>query len=156
MLCSAGTRFTASHNVYYVEFDRRPRLSEKAAVADVIRLAGRIKDNWSLCQLFEGQRRACEAEMMVAQTIHAAATNAQGDPAEPFSWKDPNVNYTGGGGLVDNATAYHMLLAKYYFVEEQRQHPDGDERTVIFPTRKLVSYLDGYFARPGLIREIGE
>lgn len=48
---------------------------DRAKFADIERLAGRVKDNWALCQLFEGTRRASEAEMMVAQTLHAAVIN---------------------------------------------------------------------------------
>lgn len=111
----------------------------KASLPDIERLAGRIKDNWSLCQLFEGTRRASEAEMMVAQTIHAAIVN-QKKHGEPFSFRGDGVFGGGGGGLVDNATAYGMLLDRAYFVEETR----GD-KTVIFITQKLLDFIDGYY-----------
>lgn len=113
----------------------------KATIKDIRRLADRIKDNWSLCELFAETRRAAEAEMMVAQTFHAAVIN-QEKQGEPFSFRGDNVLTCHGGGLADNATAYGMLLQRGYFVEEQRP-----PKTVIFVTQKLVEYLDAFFAK---------
>ena len=113
---------------------------EYASIEDVNLLAGRIKDNWSLCQLFEGRRRACEAEMMVAQTIHAAKLNAK-EHGKPFSFRGAGVFCWSGAGLVDNASAYAMLCEEEFFIEDKH-----DGRTVIFPTKKLVKYLNDFFS----------
>lgn len=116
---------------------------ELASVEDVNRLAELIKDNWSLCQLFEGHRRACEAETMVAQTIHAARINAK-KHGEPFSFKGDGVHGSSGGGLVDNGTAYAWLVGEEFFVESGHAKLG---REVIFPTKKLIDRLDAFLAR---------
>lgn len=113
---------------------------DKATIEDIQRLKKRIKDNWSLCQLFEGTPAACEAEMMVAQTFHAAVINHK-KHGEAFSWKG-NVESRSGAGLVDNATAYRMLLEHGYFIEQER-----DGKTIIVITQKLVDLLTGFFAK---------
>lgn len=114
---------------------------EKAQLEDILRLKARIKDNWSLCQLFEGTPAAAEAEAMVAQTFRAAVIS-QEKWGEPFSFRGAGVSACHGGGLADNRSAYDMLLDKGYFVEEQREG-----KTVIFITQKLVEFLDAFFVR---------
>jgi len=112
-----------------------------ATTEDIVRLAAVIPDNRALCELFDGKCRcAAEAEMMVAQTIHAAKLNAEKHD-EPFSFEGYGIRSRSGDGLVDNDTAYSWLLDKGYFVNNQRQG-----RTVIFPTAKLVTVLDGFLA----------
>jgi hypothetical protein len=113
----------------------------KATVADVTRLKAQI-DKRSLCHLFPNRRRGAETEAMVAQTISAAVINANGDPGEPLSWRGKGVFSSSGNGIVDNATAYGMLVSQGYFIEEQRQN-----QTAIFPSKKLVQHLDNYFAQ---------
>lgn len=117
---------------------KTPATIELASIEDVSRLAERIDDSWTLCQLFEGHRRACEAETMVAQTIHGARINAK-EHGEPFSFKGDGVNSSGGAGLVDNRTAYGWLIGEGFFIEDKRQG-----RAVIFPTKKLIARLDGF------------
>ncbi len=112
---------------------------EIATVKDVNRLAEVIEDDWSLCKLFDGRKRAKEAEVMVAQTIHAARMNASTD-GEPFSYKGKGLNNCSGGGIVDNATAYAMLINEEFLVENERKN-----KTVIFPTQKLIELLDEFF-----------
>ena len=116
----------------------------KATIEDINRLAELINDNWSLCQLFEGKRWACEAETMVAQTILAAKINSKKE-GEPFSWRGGGVLSSGGNGLVDNGTAYGMLTSEEYFVEEERTNKEGSKQVVIFPTKRLVTLLDHHF-----------
>ena len=77
---------------------------------------------------------------MVAQTIHACHINQQ-KHGELFSWKGDGVHGANGAGLVDNGTAYAMLVDKGYFTEDVREG-----RTIIRVTPKLVSLLDGFFA----------
>lgn len=108
--------------------------------ADVLLLADQIKDNWSLCE-FLGKT---EKEYMVAETIHAARINLQ-KRGEPFSIRGNNVFAVGGGGLIDNGGAYRALLDDGYFIEEKRVI-DNKKATVIFPTRKLLNALKGFFA----------
>ena len=114
----------------------------KATIADIKRLAVLIKDQWSLCELFKGTQRAADAEMMVTQTIHACVAN-HAKRGEAFSFRGD-----GGfsvGGLVDNGTAYGMLVERGYFTEVEY-----DGRPVIFVTQRLVDHLDAHFAKKGL------
>ena len=111
----------------------------KAKFEDIERLAKQAPDNWALCELFAGTRRATEAEVMVAQTLQACVLNHK-EHGKAFSWREDGV--FGCGGLIDNATAYGMLLEREYFVEEER-----DGKTIIIITQLLVNYLDKYFAR---------
>lgn len=113
----------------------------KATIDDIQRLASRIKDNWTLCKLFDGTKRAAEAEMMVAQTVHACVAN-HAKQGEAFSFRGDGVFSSGGNGLVDNGTAYGMLVGRGYFTEGDR-----GGKVVIFVTQKLVDYLDGFFAK---------
>lgn len=113
----------------------------KATIEDIRRLAERIENSWSLCELFKGTRRACKAQVMVTQTIHASVINHD-KHGETFSFRGDGVFTRGGGGLTDNGYAYRTLLEREYFTEEER----GD-KTVIFVTQKLVDYLDTFFAR---------
>jgi len=115
----------------------------KAKIEDIRRLAKRIEDNWSLCNLFDGTPNAFEAEMMVAQTVHASVTNHE-KRGEGFSFRGDGVFGRGGGGLVDNATAYGTLTEQGYFTEGDREG-----KPVIFITQKLVDYLDAFFAKKG-------
>lgn len=115
----------------------------KATIEDIKRLAVLIEDNWSLCELFAGTRRAAEAEMMVAQTVHACVTN-HAKRGEAFSFRGNGVSSYGGGGLVDNGTAYGMLVGRGYFTEEEH-----DGKVVIFVTQKLIDHLDAHFAGKG-------
>jgi hypothetical protein len=109
--------------------------------ADVLDLAARIKDNWTLCQLFEGKRRASEAEYMVATTVHACKINLE-KHGEAFSWVDPSVHSSGGGGIVDNGTAYAMLVNEGYYLEDER-----DGKPILRMSQKLVDVLRGHLAR---------
>ncbi len=113
---------------------------EKAKIEDILDLADKVSDNWSLCHLFEGTPRAFEAEMMVAQTLHACKLNHK-SYGVAFSWRG-NVEHSGGGGLVDNGIAYGMLLEREYFVEEEREG-----RTIILMTQRLVDLLKGHLAK---------
>lgn len=115
----------------------------KAYIEDIRRLAEIIKDDWILCGLFEGCGVACEAETMVAQTIHAARINFE-KHGKSFSFRGDGVFCSSGGGLVNNGKAYRMLLEKEFFVEGEY-----DDRPVIFPTQKLITFLDGFFANKG-------
>ena len=113
---------------------------QHATIDDVNRLADKIEDDWTLCELFKGRRRAKEGEYMVAQTIHAARTNAE-KRGKPFSFKGAGVEGRGGGGLVDNGTAYAWLLEDEFFVEDKHEG-----KTVIYPTQTLINALDEFFA----------
>ncbi len=84
-------------------------MNKLAKIEDIKRLSKQIIDNWSLCELFKGTRRASEAEMMVAQTFHAAVIN-HAEHGKPFSFKGEGIEGYGGGGLVDNCTAYRIYL----------------------------------------------
>lgn len=112
---------------------------EKATIEDIRKLAKKIPQPNSLMQLFDGERRACEAEWMVWQTLHACILNHK-EHGEAFSIRD--IRSGGGTGLVDNFTAYGMLVDRKYFIEEKR----GD-KTVIIMTQKLVDVLRGHLAR---------
>lgn len=112
--------------------------SQRAKIADLERLKESIPDNWALCGLFKGTGAACEAEMMVAQTLHAAVAN-QREEGKPFSYKGPGVERTMQKCGTDNYTAYHMLLDEGYFVEDEHRGIPA-----IFMTQKLVDRLDGH------------
>ncbi|KKL70044.1 hypothetical protein LCGC14_2108840 [marine sediment metagenome] len=114
---------------------------ELAQIEDIRTLAERIPDNWALCELFAHKRRATEAEFMVAQTLHACRLNAK-EYSVAFSWKGDGVESRGGGGLVDNATAYGYLLSDGYFVEDER-----DGKTIIYMTQKLVDLIKRHLAK---------
>lgn len=116
--------------------DTNPQL---ATIEDLRRLAKKVPDNWHLCELFNGTRCATEAEVMVAQTIQACVHNYD-EYNTPFSFRGDGVFSYGGGGLVNNGSAYHMLLNREYFVERQRK-----ERVIILVTKNLVDLLDVYF-----------
>ncbi len=111
-----------------------------AKIEDIKRLAAKIEDNWSLCQLFEGTSRASEAEYMVARTVHACALNEK-EHGEAFSWVGDNVRSSQGNGIVDNTTAYDMLLREEYLIEEKR-----DGKPILRMSQKLVNFLDEFFA----------
>lgn len=114
---------------------------ETATVEDIRALAARIKDNWSLCKLFAGTRRACEAEAMVAQTFHASVLNLDKGRGA-FSFQGDGLRGRAGGGLFDNATAWGMLVERGYFVEDEHE---GKPTIVI--TQRLVDLLKGHFAK---------
>lgn len=116
-------------------------MPSKATFADIRRLKNCIKDNWSLCELFDGTPNASEAEYMVAETFHAAVIN-QENHGEPFSFKSAGVESRSGGGLINNGAAYQMLIDRGYFIEESR-----DERTVIFMTQRLIDLVGGLLAK---------
>ena len=113
----------------------------KARIEDIKRLRKKIKDNWALCQLFEGHHKAFEAEYMVAETVHACVMNHK-EHDEAFSFRGGGIRSTGSGGLVDNRTAYDRLIDQKYFIEGEH-----DGKVVIFMTQKLVDYLDEFFER---------
>ncbi len=75
----------------------------------------------------------CEAEVMVDQTIRACKLNLE-KRGEAFSIRGNVFSYGGG---TNNASAYRRLLREGYFTEEERDI-DGETKTVIFPTRKLL------------------
>ena len=110
---------------------------------DVIDLAARIADNWTLCQLFEGTHRASEAEYMVATTVHACKINLDKE-GEAFSWVHPSVHVRSGNGLADNPTAFAMLIREAYVVEDER-----DGKPILRMTQKLVDVLRGHLAKKG-------
>lgn len=116
-------------------------ITSKAKVEDIIDLASKIPDNWALCQLFEGTPRACEAETMVAQTLHACVLNHK-KHGTAFSWRGDGVQTPRQKCGTDNATAYGMLLNRKYFVEEGR-----DNKVIIIMTQKLVDLLRGHLAK---------
>ncbi len=109
-------------------------VNETASTEDVQELAAAVPDNWALCQLFEGRRRACEAEYMVAETIHASRINAEAH-GRPFSFKGDGVHSVSGAGLADNGTAYAWLVDDGYFVEDEHEG-----RPIICMTSKLVAH----------------
>jgi len=116
-------------------------VTEKHAEAsDVLRLKSLVKDNWSLCN-FYGKS---EAEMMIAQTIHAAVINFK-DHGEPFSFRGHGVFTSHGNGLFNNRQAYASLIKDGMFVEEVR-----GEQVVIFPTQALINKLDEFFAKKAM------
>jgi hypothetical protein len=103
--------------------------------ADLVAVAARVVDNWTLCMLFDGTGRAAEKECMVAQTLRAAANNLK-EHGLPFSFRGDNVFSVHGNGLADNATAYGYLAANDYFAESMHEG-----RPVIYPTRKLLDMV---------------
>ncbi len=105
-----------------------------ATIDDVERLAKQIKDNWTLCRFLNKG----DAEVMIVQTIHAAATNAE-EHGEPFAFRGADVPIIGQG--VNNAAGYQMLLDQGLIIEDERLG-----KPVIFPTAKLVKKLDGFLA----------
>lgn len=112
-----------------------------AKTEDIVDLAARIKDNWTLCELFEGTPRAREAEYMVATTVPACKINLDNE-GEAFSWVDPSCHVRSGGGLADNPTAFAMLVREAYVVEDER-----DGKPILRMTQKLVDVLNGHLAR---------
>ena len=108
-----------------------------ASIVDIKRHADQIKDNWSLCNFWGN----CEAEVMIAQTIHACVLN-HAEHGEAFSFKGGNVNSIHNGGLVNNHRAYHQLIDQGMFIEDEFK-----SRTVIRPTHSLIQRLDEYFSR---------
>ena len=106
-------------------------ITVKATIEDIQDLA-----HISLFSLFDGQRRAAEAEAMVAQTLRASITNHKCHGVA-FSWRGDDIRRRS-----DNATAYDMLLNRKYFIEEQREG-----KTVIIVTQKLIDLLRGHLAK---------
>jgi hypothetical protein len=113
----------------------------RATIEQIERLLPQIPDNWALCELFRDHRRASEAEMMVAQTIHAAKLNFD-EHGKPFSFRGDGVFGRGGGGLVDNGTAYSWLVGEGWFEEDTH-----DGKPVIYMTEKLIERLDAHCAK---------
>ena len=109
-----------------------PITASLAGEQDVLRLADSIKDDWTLAMFMAAHKRAKEAEVMIAQTIHACRIN-HGNGQGLFSFKGSGLNTFSGCGLVDNPTAYATLLRLEYFVEDT--HKDCD---IIRPTQFLV------------------
>lgn len=72
---------------------------------------------------------------MVAETVHACNFNHV-TYGEAFSWVGDNVH---SSGLMDNTTAYDMLLREEYLVEEKR-----DGKPILRMTQKLVDLLWGH------------
>lgn len=113
------------------------------------RVAAKVKDNWSLCESKWGKS---EAEVLVAQTIHACANNlrAHGDA---FSWLMPTAAGRYGNGLFDNGHCLSMLLRDGSFVEEPYEGPvsppegvarkDGKPR-ILRCSEALLRYCDGF------------
>lgn len=112
---------------------------EKAILKDLRRLKALIPDCWALCKLFAGTRRAAEAESAVYQTIHASVNNYE-EYGEMFSFNE--IVGDSGCGLVDNSTAFAMLLNRGYFMEGKH---DGKDTIIV--TQKLVDFLDEFFAK---------
>ena len=106
---------------------------------DLIRLAGLIKDNWSLCN-FLGKT---EKEYMVAETIHASVNNLK-KHGQAFSIRGNNVFGVHGNGLIDNASSYRALIHDGLFREGTR-NIDGKDVTIIWPTTLLIEKLKQYF-----------
>lgn len=113
----------------------------KAKIEDIQDLATKIPDNCALRQLFEGTPRACEAETMVVQTLHACVLNHK-KHGIAFSWRGDGVRMPKQRCGTDNGTAYGMLLNREYFVEEGR-----DNKVIIIMTQKLVDLLRGHLAK---------
>lgn len=114
---------------------------EVAAFDDIKRLAGRIKDNWALCQLFEGTRCASEGEMMVAQTLHASVINHD-KHGQAFSFRGAGVRAPRQCDGTNNGFAYQTLLEREYFIESE-----FEGKPTIVMTDKLVKVLDGFLAK---------
>jgi len=110
--------------------------NDSADISDLRRLRKRVPDNWALCE-FLG---SCEAEMIIAQTIHAACRNYD-QCAEAYSIRGPACLSVFGGGLIDNATAYHRLIEGGLLIEARR-----GGNVVLFPTKKLVERLDCFLS----------
>ncbi len=108
-------------------------------------LTDKIKDNWSLCEFFSETDNASEKEYLTAETIHACALN-YAEHGECFSIRG-NIKDS-GGGLFKNATAYQWMIENGYFAEHQRT-VDGEKKTVIIPTDKLLTKLERFFAAKG-------
>ena len=114
------------------------------------RLCDKIPDNWALCEFLDN----FEAEMLVAQTLHACQINLE-KRGEAFSFRGDGVFSVSGGGLVDNGKAYCRLLDGGYFEESHRQatdvNPPDDIRVsangqvvVIVMTEKLLKKLEWF------------
>jgi hypothetical protein len=115
-------------------------LTTKAKIEDITRLKDKIKDNWSLCN-FYGKS---EAELIVAQTIHACVTNHK-DHGQAFSFEGKGLHTSHGNGLFDNRGAYGSLVKDGMFIVEE-----WEDRKVIYPTQALINRLDEYFAKKEL------
>jgi len=127
------------------------------SVEKIEALAKAIPDNWALAE-FLGMT---EAEILVVQTLHAAAANAK-SRGMACSFRGDGVLQK--GGVYDNSKGYWKLLSENFFVEERRPAkgleplpdgiaPDADGNvTLIFITDKLVERLDQHLrAKSGLV-----
>jgi hypothetical protein len=108
-----------------------------AEITDVLKMSSLIKDNWSLSNFWGN----CEAEMMVAQTIHACCLNYK-EHGQIFSFKGANVNSIHNGGLINNARGYNQLVDGGMFIEGT-----FNEKPVIYPTQALLDKLLDYFTK---------
>ena len=105
---------------------------KKAKIEDLRQFKELIKHSGSLCSL----TGKYESEVMIGQTVHAAVNNFE-EHGEAFSIKDI------AKGHIDNYSAYKAykwLIDNEYFLEEQK-----DDKTVIFPTQRLMHKLADYF-----------
>ena len=116
-------------------------MPSKAKLVDIQRMKDQIKDIWPLYGLFDGTPDTREAECMVDQVFYETLRN-QEIYGQAFSSKPPGIHPLVGGGVESNASAYSMLIARKYFIEEDRDH-----RTVIFITQRLVDLVAGLFAK---------
>lgn len=113
--------------------------SIKTINESILALAERIKDNWTLCNFAENMgSRACEKEVMIAQTIHACRINLKAH-GKAFSFDECDRGCH-NGGLVDNGTAISYLFRKGYFKAGKFQG-----KPTIIPTPKLLAALEDFF-----------
>lgn len=121
-------------------------------------ICARVPDNWALCELGRSlnmTKNAFEAEMLIAQTIHAAMLNRETNGV-PYSFRAGPI-MDDWSGLNNSGTAYGFLLNNGFFVEEQldlsevKKPPknviaDRDGKyTVIYITNKLLIELETFF-----------
>lgn len=96
-------------------------------------------------------RRGSEVETLVDQTVRAAAIHILLN-GQPYSFRSPNVFACGGGGTVDNGTAYASLVAGGWFVEAEVPvadvkkppkdiRPKDDKYAVIYPSADLLTLV---------------
>jgi len=117
-------------------------------------LATAIADNFALCE-FLGMT---EAEVLVAQTVHAAYANAKRRGIQ-CSFRGDGVFSQGGNGIYDNGKGYRKLLDEKLIIEEQLLakefeplpkgiKPDSDGKVpLIWLTDELVERLDRHLAQ---------
>lgn len=109
-----------------------------ATEKDILRLVNAIENDWTLAMFMSKHKRAKEAEVMIAQTLHACKLNLSKGRGL-FSFKGDGLQQRSGWGLIDNPTAYATLLRIGYFIEDVYEG-----RSIIRPTQTLVDALDSF------------